>query len=113
MTKTLQFRSRRVTASAAIIGRGKGARVSFRGQGRYVDAGGARLACWSRRQGRHGRVRTALRRDAGETLWGAVTYLGKARTGRGGHAGDLSQGLEDGGQVRSDAGESDHLDGGQ
>src|SRR6202043_105982 len=103
MTKTPQFRSRRVPPSAAIIA--PGARVlgsGFRGLGRYVDAGGARLACWSRRQGRHGRVRTALRRDAGETLRGAVTYLGKARTGRGGHAGDLSQGLENGGQVRSD-----------
>src|SRR5215469_5013920 len=84
----------------------------WRGGG-WPDAkyAGARVAARRGRQGRPRRLRTALRRDPGETVWRHHTYLAPTGSCRRGDAGDLSQDLEQRRTVRSCAVVADHMDG--
>ena len=107
------FRSRREAASAAIIGTGRALGSGSGGWDVHADAGGTRLAC-SAPSPRATRPRSSAfmpRRGRNSTA-SLLRILGKPDTGRRGHAGDLSQGLENGRAVRPDAREPDHLDGG-
>ena len=74
-----------------------------------LTRGRAGLVAGGGRQGRSGRVRASLRGDPGETLRRRGAYLAQARSCRRGHAGDLSEGLEQRRAVRPRALSSDPI----